>query len=219
LPNDVRVEVFSDVICPWCYIGHTRFARAAERFDGPVEVIHRPFQLDPEAVSEGEPLLSALARKFGADTARMTARVTSAAEEAGLRVRFDRAVAAGTFEAHRLIEVAAGQDRAAAMSERLFRAYFTDGLDVGDPAVLASLAAETGVADTGQGGAEVRAQLTRARELGIGSVPLFLFEERYAVSGAQPEETFLATLGEVADRLGERPPPPADGCAEETCAV
>lgn len=222
LEQDVKVEIFSDVVCPWCYIGHHRLRQAVHAFGGDVEVAHRPFQLDPDGVSSGEPLLTALGRKFGgpAQVARMTGHVAGVAAQDGLELRFDRAVAANTFEAHRLIRLAEGAGRGAAMADRLFRAHFTDGLDVGDPATLAKLAAETGVEDTGEGADEVRADLARARALGITGVPLFLFEERFAVSGAQPVDTLVAALREVEARTAVAAAETAgEGCDDGVCEV
>lgn len=217
------MEIFSDVVCPWCYIGHARFAKAAERFrakGGRIEVTFRPFQLSPEATSDGEPLLEALERKFGANVRQMTERVTQVGAEEGLEMNFGQAVHAGTFEAHRLIEVATGQGKGQEMAEALFRAHFTDGANVGDPGVLAKLAAEVGVDDTGEGGQAVSEQLERARGLGITGVPLFLFEDKYSVSGAQPGEVFDQVLDEVAERTGQVPlAPAADGCDDGYCAV
>ncbi|MFB9472843.1 DsbA family oxidoreductase [Nonomuraea salmonea] len=222
----MKVEIFSDVVCPWCYIGHTRFDRAAERFrakGGTIEVTMRPFQLDPDASSDGEPVIPAMQRKFGPNATQMIDRVVGVAAEDGLELRYDQAISAGTFEAHRLIEVATRQGRGKEMAERLFRAYFTEGRNVGDPAVLAELAADAGVTDTGEGEGEVREQLARARSLGISGVPLFLFEGKYAVSGAQPEDAFAAAIDEVAERTGQTPitqlAAPADGCDDGTCAV
>ncbi|MFI6386425.1 DsbA family protein [Nonomuraea sp. NPDC050547] len=222
----MKVEIFSDVVCPWCYIGHTRFARAAEAYrakGGTVEITMRPFQLNPDAPAEGEPLLTALERKFGPDIAQMTSQVTGVAEQEGLELRFDHAVSANTAQAHRLIQVATTQGRGEEMARRLFQAHFTDGLDVGDTEVLAKLAAEAGVTDDGDGSDEVDEQLARARQLGISGVPLFLFEGQFAVSGAQPYETFVAALEEVAERTGQKPitvlAAPADGCADDSCAV
>ncbi|MEO3869180.1 DsbA family oxidoreductase [Nonomuraea sp. B12E4] len=223
----VKVEIFSDVVCPWCYIGHVRFARAADRFragGGAIDVTMRPFQLDPGAPKEGEPVIPALERKFGPNARQMTRRVIDTAAAEGLEMHYDKALSANTFEAHRLIEVAGRQGHGGEMADRLFRAHFSEGLDVGDADVLRGLAGEVGVADGGQGAEEVREQLGRARALGISGVPLFLFEEKYAVSGAQPEETFAAAIDEVAARVGQKPiirlAAPADGCDDDGyCAV
>ncbi|MFI6292289.1 DsbA family protein [Nonomuraea sp. NPDC050790] len=222
----MKVEIFSDVVCPWCYVGHTRFARAADAFrakGGTVEITMRPFQLNPDAPAEGEPLLGALERKFGPNAGQMTSQVTAVAEQEGLELNFDRAVSANTAQAHRLIHLATEQGLGEEMSQRLFKAHFTDGLNVGDAEVLAKLAAEAGVSDDGGGTAEVDEQLARARQLGITGVPLFLFEGQFAVSGAQPYETFVAALDEVAERTGQKPitvlAAPADGCADDSCAI
>ncbi|MEV4179600.1 DsbA family oxidoreductase [Nonomuraea sp. NPDC049709] len=224
----MKVEIFSDVVCPWCYIGHARFARAADRFrakGGTIEVTMRPFQLNPDAPAEGGgSLIPELERKFGPDARQMVERVVSAAAGEGLKLDYDKAVNAGTFEAHRLIEVASGQGLGLEMAERLFRAYFTEGRNVADAGVLAELAAEVGVHDSGEGAEQVREQLARARSLGVSGVPLFLFEGKYAVSGAQPEDAFAAAIDEVAERTGQTPitqlAAPADGCDDDGyCAV
>ncbi|WP_236667668.1 DsbA family oxidoreductase, partial [Nonomuraea sp. K271] len=222
----MKVEIFSDVVCPWCYIGHVRFARAAGQFrakGGTLDVTMRPFQLDPGTLSQGEPALVSLERKFGANARQMTERVVTTAAGDGLRFDYDKAVSANTFEAHRLIEVATRQGLGTEMAERLFSAYFTEGRNVGDARVLSELAAETGVDDDGKGAEEVREQLSRAGELGVTGVPLFLFEGKFAVSGAQPEETFAAVIDEVAERTGQTPitrlAAPADGCDDGFCAV
>ncbi|MEV0229374.1 DsbA family oxidoreductase [Nonomuraea sp. NPDC050786] len=223
----MKVEIFSDVVCPWCYIGHARFLKAAEQFrakGGTIDVTMRPYELNPDASVEGEPLIPALERKFGPNARQMVERVTEVAAGEGLEMDQDRAVSASTFEAHRLIEVAQRQGRGKEMTERLFRAYFSEGLNVADADVLAKLAAEVGVEDRGEGAEQVREQLGRARALGISGVPLFLFEGKYAVSGAQPEETFAAAIDEVAERTGQTPitqlAAPADSCDDDGyCAV
>ncbi|GAB2930706.1 DsbA family oxidoreductase [Nonomuraea fastidiosa] len=222
----MKVEIFSDVACPWCYIGHTRFDKAAERFrakGGTIEVTMRPFQLDPNATAEGQPLIPMMERKFGPQAKQMVERVKGVGAEEGLDLRFEDAMSVSTFEAHRLISVATKQGRGEEMADRLFRAYFTEGRNVADAAVLAELAAEVGVTDTGEGADEVREQLARAHALGISGVPLFLFEGKYAVSGAQPEDAFAAAIDEVAERVGETPitqlAAPADGCADGACAI
>ncbi|NUR90625.1 MAG: DsbA family oxidoreductase [Nonomuraea sp.] len=223
----MKVEIFSDVVCPWCYIGHTRFAKAAEQFrakGGTLDVTMRPYQLNPDAPVEGEPLSEALERKFGPNVSQMHARVVEAGKPDGLDLRFENAISANTFHAHRLIALATAQGKGEDVAERLFRAHFTDELNVGDPQVLATIAKEAGVEDTGEGAEEVREQLDRARTLGISGVPLFLFEGKYAVSGAQPLEAFAAAIDEVAERTGQTPitqlAAPADGCDDDGyCAV
>jgi predicted DsbA family dithiol-disulfide isomerase len=223
----MKVEIFSDVVCPWCYIGHVRFARAAERFrakGGTLDVTMRPFQLDPDASSSGEPLIPALERKFGPNARQMTGRVIEAAAGEGLEMDYDKAVSANTFEAHRLIEVANRQGLGKQMTERLFQAYFGEGQNVADAGVLARLAEEAGVEDSGEGAEQVRKQLGRARALGVSGVPLFLFEGQFAVSGAQPEDTFAAAIDEVATRTGQTPitqlAAPAEGCDDDGyCAI
>lgn len=207
----MKVEIYSDVVCPWCYIGHIRFARAVERYrakGGEVEVELRPFQLAPDAESTGAPLLEWAAAKFGGvDRAgQMFGHVTQVAAQDGLEMDFEHAVHANTFDAHRLIRLAGEQGKGEEALYRLFAAHFTDGLDVGSREVLGELAAELGVEadlDGQDGAAAVRQELSRARALGVSSVPLFLFEGQFAVSGAQPEDTLLAALEEVAERTGQ----------------
>ncbi len=148
----------------------------------------------------------------------MIERVIGTAAVDGLDLRYDQAIGANTLEAHRLIWLAQREGQGPEMADRLFRAHFTDGLDVGDPAVLAKLAGEVGVQDTGEGGEEVRAEVGRARELGITGVPLFLFEDKYAVSGAQPVETLVAALREVEQRE-PLSAPQGDACADGYCLV
>ncbi|MFI7535666.1 DsbA family protein [Streptosporangium sp. NPDC049376] len=225
----MKVEIYSDVVCPWCYIGHTRFARAVERYratGGEVEIGLRPFQLAPDAESTGSPLLTWAAAKFGGQerARQMFAHVTQVAAQDGLEMRFDRAVHANTLDAHRLIQIADEQGRGEEALYRLFAAHFTDGLDVGSREVLATIATDLDVkADLdGPGGTEqVRQELSRARSLGVSSVPLFLFEGQFAVSGAQPEDTLLAALEEVAERTGQTPGTAETGeaCDDGHCAI
>ncbi|MBB4935849.1 putative DsbA family dithiol-disulfide isomerase [Streptosporangium album] len=160
--------------------------------------------------SNGELTLKWAAAKFGGAerAAQMFGRVTHVAEEDGLALDFDHSIQANTFDAHRLIQLAGEQGKGEAALYALFRAHFTDGLDVGSREVLAGLADEIGVRadlDGEDGAAAVKEELSRARALGASSVPLFLFEGQFAVSGAQPEDTLLAALEEVAERTGQTP--------------
>ena len=207
------VEIYSDVVCPWCYIGKRRFEAALARFDGrdDVTVVFKPFQLDPNAPREPTPVLDAYARKFGGpeEAARIVERVTAVAAPEGLDFHMDIAQRANTFDAHRVIAFAARHGRQAAMKERLLQAYFIEGRHVGDPAQLAALAGEVGL-DTDEvaaflasddGVAELRAELLDSLERGVSAVPTFVFEGRWAVPGAQDADTMLRVLETVAEKL------------------
>ena len=182
----VSVEIWSDVVCPWCYIGKRRFERAVVELDGEldVDVVYRPFQLDPTA-SPGSsmPVAEAYARKFGGpDQAKAVIdRVTAMAHEAGIEFRMDRALRANTLLAHRLLWLAEPPCPIpqATLKERLLRAYFVDGLDIGDPEALADCAADVGFdrneviefLDGDRGTAEVAAMLRQAQAAGFTAVP------------------------------------------------
>ncbi|MDJ0770542.1 MAG: DsbA family oxidoreductase [Ilumatobacter sp.] len=212
----LRVEIWSDVVCPWCYIGKRRFERAVEALDGEValDVVYRPYQLDPTA-SPGrtQPVFEAYARKFGGpDQAQMVIdRVTEAAAGDGLAFRMDRALRANTLLAHRLLWLAeqpdspVPQDR---LKERLLQAYFVDGLDIGDPDALADCAAEVGFRrdeirsflDGERGRAEVAAFLEEAADAGISAVPTFVINRRWAIPGAQDPETFVNVIRRLSEK-------------------
>ncbi|MEV4462140.1 DsbA family oxidoreductase [Micromonospora echinofusca] len=209
----MEIEIYADVVCPWCYIGKRRLEQALESYDGEVTVRYRPFQLDPSPVAQPRPLVEAMAAKFGGpDRVRqMFGQVTEVAAQVGLKLDFDRAVAANTFDAHRLVAWAADRGRAAEMVDALYRAHFTDGVDVGSRDALAGLAAEVGLdatearrfLDSDERVAELSDELTTARQIGVTSVPTFVLAGRYAVTGAQEPETLLAALAEVGRREAE----------------
>ncbi|MFF4809249.1 DsbA family oxidoreductase [Micromonospora chersina] len=206
----MEIEIYADVVCPWCWIGKRRLEQALAGYDGEVTVRFRPFQLDPTPVTEPKPLIEALGAKFGGrDKAEgMAAHVTQVAKGAGIDMRFDRAVAANTFEAHRLVRFATERGRAAELVERLYRAHFQDGIDVGSTDALVKLAGEVGLdeaeardyLESNLGRREVAADLSAAHQLGVSSVPTFVLAGKYAVTGAQEPETLLAALHEVAQR-------------------
>ncbi|MGR6316394.1 DsbA family oxidoreductase [Micromonospora soli] len=206
----MEIEIYADVVCPWCWIGKRRLEQALESYDGEVTVRYRPFQLDPTPVTEPKPLIEALGAKFGGrDKAEgMAAHVTQVAAGAGIEMHFDRAVAANTFEAHRLVRFAAERGRSAELVERLYRAHFQDGIDVGSKDALVKLAAEVGLdeaetrgyLESNVGRREVAADLTAAHQLGVSSVPTFVLAGKYAVTGAQEPEVLLAALREVEQR-------------------
>ncbi|HEX9925958.1 MAG TPA: DsbA family oxidoreductase [Anaerolineae bacterium] len=204
----MKVEIWSDIACPWCYIGRRRFEKALDQFEdhNQVEVIWRSFQLDPAAPREYKGTINdMLAEKKGIDRHQaeaLHAHVTALAAEEGLDYRFDRVRPGNSFDAHRLLHLAAHHGLQSEMKERLQKAYFTDGLAYSDPDTLAQLAVEVGLdadetrqmLETDAYAAGVRADVRRAQMLGINGVPFFLFDEKYAVSGAQPAELFLTAL-------------------------
>jgi predicted DsbA family dithiol-disulfide isomerase len=210
----MRIEIWSDIVCPWCYIGRRRLERALARFDGAadVEIVHRSFELDPHAPSSGRvDLVEHLARKYGVPREQalaMTQRLTAAGAAEGIDLRFDLAVRGNTFDAHRLVHEAASVGSGDRMVERLMRAYFTEGLAVADREVLARLAGEVGLDAVAVGSmlatdrwaAEVRADEERATDLGVTGVPFFLIDGRFGVPGAQDPDTMLRVLERARTR-------------------
>lgn len=214
----MHVDVWSDVICPWCYIGKRNLEAALAQFDhaDQVEVRWHSFELDPRAPrDEATDLAASLASKYGTDRAgalAMMDRVATVAEGVGLHYRFDLARRVNTFDAHRVIHLAERQGGAAlqgAVKERLLAAYFVEGGDLSDHSTLEGLAAEAGL-DAGAVAAmlasdeltdDVRSDEARAHELGISGVPFFLVEGAAGVSGAQPPERLLQMLERAWGKL------------------
>ena len=204
----MKIEIWSDVVCPWCYIGKRRFESALERFAhrDQVQVVWRSFELDPRAPRRSPGSLNDyLARKIGgsvAQAAAMNAQVSALATKEGLDYQLDRAKHGNSFDAHRLIHLATRQGRQEEMKERLMRAYFTEGEAVGEIDTLVRLASEVGldpgearsVLSSGAYAEEVRADEGRARAFGIRGVPFFAIDEKYGVSGAQPAEVLREAL-------------------------
>ena len=204
----MQIEVWADVVCPWCYLGKRRFDNALAAYErrDEVEVVYRSFELDPAAsATRSDPLGVHLSAKYGIDAAQVQAmadRVTGLAAEEGLTYRLDLARTARTFDAHRLIHLAREHDRQEAMTERLFAAYFTEGAVITDAATLVALAEQAGVDGTAARHVlrsdaytdAVRADERLAAQLGITSVPFFVRDRRVAVSGAQPTDVFAQLL-------------------------
>ncbi|MEV4799402.1 DsbA family protein [Nonomuraea sp. NPDC049421] len=202
----MRVNLVMDVICVHSYLGFTRFTRAADRLRAegvPVTVEFLPFELAPGAPAGGRPLLEVLEQTFGPRAAAGALAFAERVAGEGLRLEYGKAIATGTFDAHRLIADAALQGKAELMAERLFRAHFTDGLHVGDPATLARLAAEIGITTGHVPAAELRARLDRVRRLGSTGVPVFLIENLPPLTGSQSETTLLAALRQAVTTKGE----------------
>jgi len=237
------IEIWSDVVCPWCYIGKRRFEAALARFAHreDVEVRWRSFELDPTTRSvrgagEGIGHAELIAGKYGMSLAQAEAAIasmTAAAAAEGLDFHLDASLRSNTFDAHRLVHLGAAHGRQDAVEERLMRAYFTEGLPVGDRDTLVRLAVEAGlpaaeaerVLDGDEHADAVRADEEEARLLGISGVPFFVVDRKYGVSGAQPADQLLGVL----DRAwSERSPltlvgPTAEGggdaCGPDGCAV
>jgi predicted DsbA family dithiol-disulfide isomerase len=204
----VQVEVWSDVVCPWCYLGKRRLESALSQFPHAeaVEVVWRSFELDPSAPRRREGTAAEhLAAKYGMSSEQVEAswaRLTSLAEAEGLEYHLDRTQGGSSFDAHRLIQLGLERGMQDAVKERLFRAYFSESVPIGEREELARLAVEAGLAEdevvdvlAGDAFADaVRADERRAAMLGIGGVPFFAVDGRYAVSGAQSSEHLLHAL-------------------------
>jgi predicted DsbA family dithiol-disulfide isomerase len=204
----VDVEIWSDIACPWCYIGKRRFEAALAGFEhrGDVRVAWRSFELDPSAPREREgDRATRLAQKYGMtlEQARAAERqITEVAARDGLDFRFARARSGATFDGHRIIHLAAEHDLQDAMKERLLRAYFTEGELIGDHETLVRLATEVGlpaaeVHETLAGDRfsdAVRADELTAQRLGISAVPTFVVDRALGASGAHPPDQLLALL-------------------------
>ncbi len=212
----LTVEIWSDVVCPWCYIGKRRFETAAAQLRDEVDlqVVYRPYQLDPTASpGTSQPVIEAYAKKFGGAerAAEIIDHVSEIAAGEGLTFHMDKALRANTLLAHRLLFLAEGTGEQYELKERLLKAYFVDGLDIGDPDVLADCAAEVGMQrdavraflDSEEGVAEVQAMLQVAASAEITAVPTFVFDGRWSVPGAQDAETFVNVIRRLLQRRSE----------------
>ncbi|MBO0778912.1 MAG: DsbA family oxidoreductase [Ktedonobacteraceae bacterium] len=204
----MKVEIWSDVVCPWCYIGKRRFEAALARFAhrDDVEITWRSFELDPTAPRRIPGSLNdMIAQKLGKtpdQAAALHAQLTTMAGREGLDYQLDKAQPGNTFDAHRLIHLAATYGLQGTMKERLLKAYFSDGLSIGDPNTLVEIAAEVGLdaqearamLDSNDYADDVHADEQRAAAFGIRGVPFVAIDEKYGISGAQPSDLFLEAL-------------------------
>lgn len=238
----MKVEIWSDFVCPFCYIGKRRYEEALAQlpFAGEIETIYRSFELDPNAPRDpGYDVHEMLAKKYGMTRERareMNAGVAAQAAEVGLTYKYDDWKMTNTLDAHRLAHYAAARGKGQEMTERLLYAYFTEAKHLGDRETLAALAEEVGL-DRAEATAmlagddyteAVRADEREASALGARGVPFFVIDRKYGVSGAQPAAAFIQALQRAWD---ERTPPAltvlgtggdgdaADGCADGACAV
>lgn len=232
----LRVEIWSDIACPWCWVGKRHLEAAIERFGREVEVVWRAFELDPAAPKAHPPgtdYVQRLANKYRTtrDQAQgMIDRMTQVGADNGLDFRFDRARPGNTFDAHRLLHWAAAQGRQDALKERLFVAYMHEGKSVADHEVLIELAAEVGLdperaqalLSSDEHAREVRHDESTAAQLGVSGVPFFVIDGRYAVSGAQPSEVLHQAMERAHggdEATPSRSDDAAEGCGPDGCAI
>ncbi|MDQ0216628.1 protein disulfide-isomerase [Oikeobacillus pervagus] len=205
----MKIEVWSDFVCPFCYIGKRRLEKALENFPqkSKVEVVYRSYELDPNAKKDyQESIHQILASKYGISlekATKMNEDIGKQAASVGLEYHFDTMKPTNTFHAHRLVKFA--EEKGKEMTERLLRAYFTDSKHLGNDEELAQLAVELGfdydevirVLESDQYSEAVRADEEMARKIGVQGVPFFVLNQKYAVSGAQPTEIFEKALQKV----------------------
>jgi len=211
----MRVDIWSDVVCPWCYIGKARFEKALSEFGhaGEVEVTFRSFELDPSSpVDRHESVLSMLSQKYGmplAEAQQAEGRVAGLARAEGLSYQSERPVG-NTFDLHRLLQLGKDKGVQSELLTKLYGAYFAGGRQVFDPEVSTEIAIQAGldrqdvakVLETDEYADVVRADEEQARELGITGVPFFVFDMALGVSGAQSTETFTEVLAQAWDGAG-----------------
>lgn len=206
----IIVEIYADFVCPWCRIGRANLAAAISMWDGPAILVKpRPFLLDPTIPPEGLPFLEYMVGRFGGGgaLAEKFEPVIELGAKAGLTFRFDLVTrAANSMRAHRLVEIAPEKSRNAIAVE-LFDRYFEDGLDIGDPDVLADIArlhavdpqSVYGLLSGPDATAGVASSMREAQQIGITGVPFFIVAEQYGIGGAQPPETLLQVLNMARD--------------------
>jgi predicted DsbA family dithiol-disulfide isomerase len=205
----MQIEIWSDVVCPWCYIGKRRLERALAEFEhaDEVEVTWRSFQLNPDAPSKAVPTLDYLEQRFGPQAQAMTGRVAEMGQGEGLNLDFASSLTVNTLEAHRVLHLATDLGIGDAAKERLLRAHFSEGADLSDPETLTRLMVEAGPLQASRIQArvrevlagteyadEVQADIDMARRLGANGVPFFVIDRKYGISGAQPADVFLHAL-------------------------
>ncbi len=214
----MQVEIWSDVMCPFCYIGKRRFEQALNQFPNQenIQITWKSFQLDPNIQHQkGKDIDQYLAEAKGmplAQAKQLNDQVTKMAAEVGLLYRFDLAVVANSFDAHRFAHLAAKHGLGDDAEEALFNAYFTEGKDISDHETLTRLGLDIGLdpievqsvleGDTYAG--EVHQDIAEAQQLGIRGVPFFVLDRKYAVSGAQPAETFASALKQAYDQWSQK---------------
>ncbi|CAB4886180.1 MAG: DsbA family oxidoreductase [Actinobacteria bacterium] len=210
------VEVWSDVVCPWCYIGKRRLEEALESFPGreDVTIVHRAFQLDPTARSEGRRTVDVISEKYRTDaiaTAAMLENVTEVASTVGLSYQLGGTLSGNTANAHRLLLWAQGLGSAQPLLESLYSGYFEQGLNIFSIDDLVAFAERAGLdpdaaramLGTDEFVSDVAADQALAAQFGANGVPFFVFDRAYGISGAQPLQVFVDTLAKAAQGASE----------------
>lgn len=230
----MKVEIWSDIMCPFCYIGKRKFESAMAGFGDAagVEVEWHSFQLDPSLQSEPDKnLYQYLSERKGISyqqSVDMHKQVTDMAKSAGLEYNFDKAVVSNSFDAHRLIQLAKTKGLGDAAEERLFYAYFTEGKNVSDHVVLKELGKDIGLSENDLNelfnsnaySKEVQHDIAEASQIGVRGVPFFVFNRKYAVSGAQPPEVFVQALQQsFEDWKKDHPAPLQEIATGDTCTT
>jgi predicted DsbA family dithiol-disulfide isomerase len=211
MTEPIKVDIWSDVQCPWCYIGKRKFEKGVEIFGQPVEIEYHSFELAPDTPVdyEGDPVQYLSERKgIPVDQVhQMLERVTSTAESVGLHYNYDAVHQTNTIKAHELLHYAKAHGKQLEMKERLLKAYFIEGEHVGKSENLSTLAAEVGLDPDGvlrslteqEFLPAVKADMAQAQEYGINGVPFYVIDGKYGISGAQDAQTFAAALTEAAE--------------------
>ena len=208
----MKIEIWSDIMCPFCYIGKRQLEKALAEFpNDEFEIEWKSFQLDPSITAQsGKDVYTFLAERKGISveqSVEMHKGVVERAKSVGLDYHFDKAIISNSLKAHRIIQLAKTKKAGDEMEEIFFKAYFTEGRDLSDDSTLIELASQAGlnsedVQEVVQNEnlylIEVKADIDEAREIGVQGVPFFVFDRKYAISGAQPLETFVQTINEVS---------------------
>ena len=237
MKNTLKIQIWSDVMCPYCYIGKRRIESALAQFDHKesVEIEWKSFQLDANFIaSPDDNIYDHLAEKYRKDrewAVEMVENMTQNAKNSGLDFKFDKAVLANSYHAHRLLHLAKKHQLGDALKELLFKAYLTDGKNINDLATLSTLAQEVGIEKELAEGVlnsdayseAVKQDIQMAQQIGVQGVPFFVFDNKYAVSGAQHVETFVKTLekvweeGDFGPKLTLLNTEEGDSCGIEGC--
>lgn len=233
----MKIEIWSDYVCPFCYIGKKQLEQAIEDtgFAGQVELVYKSYQLDPTTpVDTNVSTFEALAKKYGMSLEKakeMTQGVAARAKEVGLNYNFDRLMEENTLKAHRLVKWAEQQGDATALVEALLHGYFIEAKRIGHDNVLVDIAEQVGmnrdevakVLASDEYKSEVESDIQEGLELGVRGVPFFVVNRKYGISGAQPQEVFEDTLRKVAQEEGLQPALKMAGtdetgvCTDESC--